>query len=126
MECKGNVTALVTINMPRAEGLPPDRLRFSKPQVSHHPRFDHKKALAIGLHLGVVQFTYELPSPLPQTLLPQTPSSSPKRNTQCPSCPGPRPDVSGNQLLRPAGSAPGQVRDAAPRAARRPADQLGG
>jgi hypothetical protein len=51
MECKGNVTAVVTINMPRAEGLPPDRPRFSKPQVSHHHRFDHKKALAIGLHL---------------------------------------------------------------------------
>lgn len=126
MKRNGNLAALVTITTPRAAGVLWGWYRLEKPMTSCFCRSEHQKPLAIRLRFGVVLFTYELSWLFSPTLLPQTPSASPQWDSQRPSRPSQRPPVSRNQLLRPPGSATGQVRDAAPSAAGGPADQPGG
>lgn len=76
-------------------------------------------------HIGVIIVTNENRKALIQNALHQAPGTPPKRNASSKGKEGTRPVVLGREFLRPAGSYPGQIRNAAPSSERRSVDQHG-
>ena len=85
----------------------------------------YHKSLALNLVIGIIIITYETRKILTQSLGRQTPVPPPKRDGQCSGRQGAGSAVSGTGFFRPAGSDPGQIRNAPPSAERFASDQRG-
>lgn len=116
MKRKANCAACVNINSPTQERESPSRnaptFRYNSFILLLAIVIPGEKSSCSVFAMGVIIITYETEAIFPGGSS-QDPDSTPKWDAQFPRGHGPGPLVFGGELLRPAGSDSGQVRDAA-------------
>jgi len=126
MTCKAKYASIVTIKTPIAKNLHSMKTSVCDDWSLYNIALWGIIRLDKSAHIGVIIITNENRTALTQNARRQAPGTPPKRNASSTCREGTRPVVLGREFLRPAGSYPGQIRNAAPGSERRGADQHSG
>jgi hypothetical protein len=125
MTCKAKYAAIVTIKTPISKNLHSMKTLVCDAVSLYNIALWGIIRLDKSAHHGIIIITHENRTALTQNARRQAPGTPPKRNASSTRREGTRPVVLGREFLRPAGSNPGQIRNAAPGSERRSADQHG-